>query len=517
MDQTQRARDLALEFLAISGQFRLGSLPTESPHPKSLTLSEDSKYNLIHAIETIREIDLEVFIRLHDSLNELKILQSEIKTTIEGNGRIFLCGCGATGRLSLALETIWRKQHLENKILQETIISFMAGGDVALIHSVEKFEDYPEFGERQLLELGFREGDMLISSTEGGETPFVIGATEAALSISSRPPYFLYCNPDDILIQTTERSKKVIENTQIKKINLTVGPMALTGSTRMQATTILMYGIGLCLWFYKSDFSEIEKELNNLTQFVKEMNLDFLNKFIECEAELYQKGEYVFYETDGSLGISILTDTTERSPTFSLYPFENQNDIEKKPSLSYLLFSHSPDNKTAWRDLLGRSPRCFHWAEVTGQTSIERLMGFDFSQQLTTHRAHYLSATHSHFKIFFDEHKNALNFSLKNHSHQLDLGKLNFLSAHLILKIVLNNLSTLVMGRMGRYESNLMTWVRASNNKLVDRAVRYVDTLLKQKGIIVPYEELVQSCFRLKDQIPRDQSLVLTMVQEFSS
>jgi N-acetylmuramic acid 6-phosphate etherase len=73
------------------------------------------------------------------------------------------------------------------------------------------------------------------------------------------------------------------------------------------------------------------------------------------------------------------------------------------------------------------------------------------------------------------------------------------------------------MGRMDRYESNLMTWVRASNYKLIDRAVRYVDTLLKQKGIQVPYDVLVHACFRIKDQIPRDQSLVLTLVKEFSS
>lgn len=516
MDHAKEAQVLALEFISISRQFRLGSLPTETPHPKTLSLSADSKNNLLRAIETIKEIDLDVFLKLHDSLSELKHLKEDIKKTIEGGGRIFLCGCGATGRLSLALETIWREQHKDNLDLKERIISFMAGGDVALIHSVEKFEDYPEFGERQLLELGFREGDMLISCTEGGETPFVIGATEAALHKSSRTPYFLYCNPDDILIQTAERSKRVIENLKIKKINLTVGPMALTGSTRMQATTILMYAAGLCLWFYKNDFSEIKNELSSITKFVKDLNLNFLKDFIECEAGLYQKGEYLFYETDNLLGISILTDTTERSPTFSLYPFENQNDLEKNPSLSYLYFPHSIDNQSAWNDLLGRAPRCFHWQEVTDQTSLERLMGFDFSRQLTTLRPKYLSAAHSHFKIFYDAKKNTLSFSLKDHFHELDLGPLNFLSTHLILKIILNNLSTLVMGRMERYESNLMTWVRASNNKLVDRAVRYVDTLLRQKGIVVPYDELVHACFRLKDQIPRDQSLVLTMVREFS-
>ena len=144
-------------------------------------------------------------------------------------------------------------------------------------------------------------------------------------------------------------------------------------------------------------------------------------------------------------------------------------------------------------------------------------MGFDFSQQLTNSRPTYLNAAHSHFKIFFNENDNSLSFNLLDNSHKLELGSLNFLSGHLILKIILNNLSTLIMGRLDRYESNLMTWVRASNNKLVDRAVRYVDTLLKLKGIEIPYDELVQACFRLKDQIPRDQSLVLTMVREFTT
>lgn len=520
MNQEQQARALALEFISISRQFRLGSLPTESPHPKTTNLSHEAKLNLARAIESIQDIDRHVFFQLKNILPELKSLKTDILATLRADGRIFLCGCGATGRLSLALETIWREQHKglqsEDKILSEQIISFMAGGDVALIHSVEKFEDYPEFGERQLRELGFRQGDMLISCTEGGETPFVIGATEAALSISQRPPYFLYCNPDEILVQTAERSKRVIEDSRIKKINLTVGPMALTGSTRMQATTILMYAVGLCLWFYDKDFSEIERELERMIKFVTDVKFDFLKSFIECEADLYKKGEFLLYETDGKLGISILTDTTERSPTFSLHPFENQNDQIKNPSLSYLYFPNSENTTSAWHDLLGRAPRTFHWSEVTAQTSAERLYGFDFSKNLKVMRPTYLSAPHAHFKITFDEGRNSILFSLKDQSYQLPLGELNFLSAHLVLKIVLNNLSTLVMGRMDRYESNLMTWVRASNNKLVDRAVRYVDTLLKQKGIEVPYEELVHACFRIKDQIPRDQSLVLTMVREFS-
>ena len=515
----EQAQIEAQEFLSISSQFRLGKLPTESPNPKSLNLSYDAHENLPRAIETIQSIDRDVFKKLQSTLPEIFQLKADIETTLKNNGRLFLCGCGATGRLSLALETLWRREYAEDKTKADQVISFMAGGDVALIHSVEKFEDFPEFGERQLLELGFREGDLLISCTEGGETPFVIGATEAALKVSSRSPYFLYCNPDDILCVTAERSRRVIENNKIHKINLTVGPMALTGSTRMQATTILMYAVGLAMWFHDKTINEMQNELQKLTDFVNTESFSFLENFIKEETNLYKKGEYDYYETDGALGISILTDTTERSPTFSLYPFENQNDTDsaKLPSLSYLLFPHAKNAESAWLELLGRAPRTFHWKEITDQTSQDRLSGFDFSKNLIEARLRYLKVPHSRFKIFIDQEKNEISFSLNQLSHIVSLKNLNFLSAHMVLKMQLNNLSTLIMGRMDRYESNLMTWVRASNNKLVDRSVRYVDILLRKKGIEISYEDLVLACFRLKDQTPRDQSLVLRLVREFSS
>ena len=99
-------------------------------------------------------------------------------------------------------------------------------------------------------DLGFKDNDLLIASTEGGETPWVIGATEYAEKMSKRSPWILYGNPDEILVKTVERSKRVIENKRINKINLNVGSMGVTGSTRMQSTTILMYAIGLALLKY---------------------------------------------------------------------------------------------------------------------------------------------------------------------------------------------------------------------------------------------------------------------------
>jgi N-acetylmuramic acid 6-phosphate etherase len=66
---------------------------------------------------------------------------------------------------------------------------------------------------------------------------------------------------------------------------------------------------------------------------------------------------------------------------------------------------------------------------------------------------------------------------------------------HLMVKMLLNAHSTLIMGLMGRYEGNVMTWVRPSNNKLIDRAARYVLQLLKQRGKAASYDEVVLKIF----------------------
>lgn len=37
-------------------------------------------------------------------------MYKSITETLDKGHRIFICGCGATGRLSLALESLWRQE-----------------------------------------------------------------------------------------------------------------------------------------------------------------------------------------------------------------------------------------------------------------------------------------------------------------------------------------------------------------------------------------------------------------------
>src|SRR5436305_1928543 len=115
--------------------------------------------------------------------------------------------------------------------------SVMAGGDFALIKAVEGFEDFTEFGKKQIGDLGVRAKDVVFAITEGGETSFVIGTAWKGVDVGAKV-YFVYNNPDDVLCEHVKRSREVIQEPRIEKINVTTGPMAITGSTRMQATTI---------------------------------------------------------------------------------------------------------------------------------------------------------------------------------------------------------------------------------------------------------------------------------------
>lgn len=62
----------------------------------------------------------------------------DINDTLSTGGKVFICGCGATGRLSLVLEALWRQETkaLNLNDLSDRVVSFMAGGDAALIKSV---------------------------------------------------------------------------------------------------------------------------------------------------------------------------------------------------------------------------------------------------------------------------------------------------------------------------------------------------------------------------------------------
>ena len=344
------------EFVAISSQFKLGALVTESSHPVTAELSQTARQSIAAALGQLFDVDLDVINKYQEfaESGRARAIADTLLRSLKNGGKLFFTGCGSTGRLSIQLVSIWRdfwqrqraqglKSSPTAEELENRAFSVMAGGDFALIKAVEGFEDFTQFGKKQIGDLGVSAKDVVFAITEGGETSFVIGTAWKGVEVGAKV-YFVYNNPDDILCEHVQRSREVIQDSRIERINLTTGPMAITGSTRMQATTIQLCVILTILEMVLRDLmrefeptgpgelesnqvpAEFHRKLLAMHAGLKSPTLlAQLANLGALEEEVYRSSHKNNYFAD-RFGIDVLTDTTERSPTYCTPPFRKFDD-----------------------------------------------------------------------------------------------------------------------------------------------------------------------------------------------
>ncbi|HYG34515.1 MAG TPA: hypothetical protein VEC99_07015, partial [Clostridia bacterium] len=387
------SRQRSEDFLKISDQFQLGVLTTEASHPVTANLSETAKRDISAGLGLLLEVDDDVIRKYREFVSSGKAAQikNTVLQSIKNGGKLFFTGCGSTGRLSIQLTSIWRdfwqKQTKRGLVsspsaneLEQRAFAVMAGGDFALIKSVEGFEDFTAFGKKQLGDLGVSSKDVVFAITEGGETSFVIGTAWKGVEAGAKV-YFVYNNPDDILCRHVQRSREVIQDSRIEKINVTTGPMAITGSTRMQATSIELCVMVTVLEMVCRDLMrELEPKgpcaldsekvpaefLDRLTEMHATLKssstLSALAKLTALEESVYRAGHKNNYYA-GRFGIDVLTDTTERSPTYCTPPFRKFDDLSATESWAFLFVPHA-ETPQAWEQIIKRRPRCVEWTET---------------------------------------------------------------------------------------------------------------------------------------------------------
>jgi len=423
------------------------------------------------------------------------------KALVSQSGRIVFSGCGATGRLAVLLETMWRK-NTGNPT--DRVVGIITGGDFALVKSVESFEDHCEFGREQVRELDVGPEDCFVAVSEGGETSSVIGSLEEACERGARC-FFVFNNPAQILRERIERARRVIDNPQITTLELFSGPMALAGSTRMQATTFEMLVLGAAL---EEAVNGQRLRVNgqrsrvNVSPFAVDrspLTVDrYADKFealldhmsgdgivaqiaaqIELEEETYRRGGLVTYYADEFL-LDVFTDTTERTPTFMVPGFRKAGDTSVPPSWAFAKHAVVP-SETAWEAMLGRAPRCLEWTrgdyarmdaperiiESPPQINRAELARFRIGAEDDPERVADVRCVIDYpFRGTKDDRTGALSYDKPEDPLRL--------FKHLAVKLFFNTVSTGTMARLGRIKGNWMTFVSASNKKLIDRAVRLV-------------------------------------------
>ena len=246
---------------------------------------------------------------------------------------------------------------------------------------------------------------------------------------------------------------------------------------------------------------------------------------------MYADGEYFLYETD-YFSVTVMTDTTERSPTFSLPAFESFNIPSELPSIVYLHLPGVSGALEGWNRLLRRAPRPLEWeGGIAAQTGIESIKGYNFSDDVAELRAKKIGAEKTKLcaKVDRDLDAKGIRFSLPHAGIDVlyPVADEALLEDKLLLNILgkclLNAHSTAVMGVYGRFEGNVMTYVRASNNKLIDRATRYVQLLLKRRQaeakvenpVEPAYEDIVKYVYSVVPTLPTNVPVVLQTVKHF--
>ena len=455
-------------------------LATEMPHPKTVNLSQLAQDDLSQAVQIWRDVNTEALKQCLAFKAQAQQLHIAIQKTWVMGGRVIIAGCGASGRLAVLLE----------QLSPSNVVGMIAGGDVALIRSVESFEDSTELAVRQLQQYGFSDRDLLLGLSVNGEARFIQSLIQYAAEQSQHIPILISCNPAKQLLE--RNPQHVITHQNVQFIDLTIGSLALTGSTRLQTTDVMMWVLGQALL---TDVSDYQNQTESLVALWQSYPLHNVEDVIKFEADCYAKGGCLIYQTNQAFGLTVLSDTTERAPTFNVTPFENyavskaqNNDF----SNCYLAIKGQQDIKILWKNLLGREPVCLNWPDFK-QTSPDYFYGFDISEKVIAKRQAYLPK------------QQVLNIN-DWLSEPLSKGTL---VDQLLLKMRLNMHSTLVMGRLGYYQGNLMTSLYPGNIKLVDRAVRYVQYIAKHRfQQDIPYRQVANTVLDLIPNLQAQESLV---------
>ncbi|MDR1141049.1 MAG: hypothetical protein LBL62_05095 [Planctomycetaceae bacterium] len=276
--------------------------------------------------------------------------------------------------------------------------------------------------------------------------------------------------------------------------------------------------------FPQTPFEGLERFECLLRQLQRQDNLKTLAEITDFEYSIYHAHGLITYFSD-EYSIDIFTDTTERSPTFKIPPF--RSILEKEAPASWA-FVKDPLRTTpeAWKHLLGRVPCCLAWkpddyrnmnvAENIianpPEIGIDILSAYKIGNEKDSSRfavspnaavaflvgqneVGHLAGTDQWFQTFWNTGKCfekqaalAIGSNRPDSVTALWNGGLFFIEtdlpespldlfSHLAAKLVLNNISTATMGKLGRLTSNWMAHVDATNKKLIDRSIRLVAEL----------------------------------------
>ena len=194
---------------------------TERRNPRSANLD---RLPVTEAVELMVSEDAGIPAAIRRQLKEIEQAVNLIARAFKRGGRLFYVGAGTSGRLGVLDASECPPTF---RTPPEMVQGIIAGGNRALVRSVEGAEDNAVVGARAMAARKIGRRDVVTGITASGRTPFVWGALSEARRRGART--ILICFNPFQKMPGQFRPEVVIAPE--------VGPEILTGSTRLKAGT----------------------------------------------------------------------------------------------------------------------------------------------------------------------------------------------------------------------------------------------------------------------------------------
>jgi N-acetylmuramic acid 6-phosphate etherase len=251
-----------------------------------------------------------------------------------------------------------------------------------------------------------------------------------------------------------------------------------------------------------------------LTEFSNPKMVDTMARLTAFEENIYRRHGLITYMADSAM-LDVLTDTTERSPTFMIPAFRKHGDTRSPQSWAFVKNPFLPTQQ-AWWDMLQREPRGLEWGHdvykqlnapselqarqpslgnneiykfrIGNEQEISRTNAPDSALVVIAVEDETDHLIRTSVKQFGSGHKKSAAITIGSSTFDVKTDQFfQFLCDlpdsplqlwyHLAVKLILNTVSTATMALMGRVVGNAMIWLSPSNKKLIDRGSRLISQL----------------------------------------
>ncbi|CAF1244225.1 unnamed protein product [Adineta steineri] len=503
----------------------MDSIPyTERRNAITMNIDTDTPEGIV---DLIHECNMEVFNGYENHkglsddtiLNKLDQFVSLVRTNLQTeNSIIVLSGCGTSGRIGFLAATFFNELCLQQN-LPPKYRYIIAGGNSALVTSIEACEDDPVIGTKELQCItDTYEHVLFVGITCGLSAPFVGGQLEYCLNNPQKfTPVLIGFNPVS-MARRTHVSKWIndtifydialrMETTAgALVINPIIGPEPISGSSRMKggsATKVILDTV-----FYLASCNNMMKaseviEMYRTAVGTMEIEGQDIATVVEQAGECLLNNASIRYVGSSTFGIWGMIDASECVPTYN----SSYNDIRGFMANDYFRKNLNPE-----RPLSFVSP-ALHEAtpddlsktfENLPPSSIVVFIDKDYHLQKPLveklqEKGHHIVWIKILSTELFDPNSNVKIIDLSKCIPSTDV-TMQYSLAEIILKLCLNTISTGAHIMKGKVFQNIMIDVRVSNVKLFYRAVDIIKSLAG-----VDYQTadrcLIQSIYQTNDTI----------------